>query len=173
MNQIRQFAVRDDNTPPREGHSMRKPMRGLMLACILTAACVAQGARAADAPSSREGPDLTRVRAAIKVKNFDAALGELKSIVAQNPNADAYSLMGFALRKTGDRTQSMTYYRKALETDPTHKGALEYQGELYVELGQIDKAKENLAKLGKLCWFGCEEEKDLKEAIEHAPKVRS
>jgi tetratricopeptide (TPR) repeat protein len=152
---------------------MRKSMRRLMLAGVLGATCLAQGAYAADSPSSKEGPDLTRVRAAIKVKNFDAALTELKAIVVQNPNADAYSLMGYALRKTGDRTQSMTYYRKALETDPTHKGALEYQGELYVEIGQIDKAKENLARLGKLCWFGCEEEKDLKEAIEHAPKVRS
>jgi hypothetical protein len=60
------------------------------------------------------------------------------------------------------------YYRKALEADPTHKGALEYQGELFVELGQIDLAKVNLAKLDKLCWFKCEEEEDLKEAIEHA-----
>ena len=88
------------------------------------------------------------------------------------PNPDVYSLMGFALRKTGDQAQSMVYYRKALDADPTHKGALEYQGELYVELGQVDKAKENLAKLDKLCWFGCEEKTDLKEAIEHAPKAK-
>jgi hypothetical protein len=51
-----------------------------------------------------------------------------------------------------------------------HKGALEYQGELFVELGQLDKAKENLAKLNHLCWFGCEEASDLKEAIERAPR---
>jgi len=145
----------------------------LLLGCLLGAASVAPGAYAADSPSSKEGPDLTSVRASIKAKNYNAAVTELKAILASNPNADAYSLMGFALRKNGDPTQSMTYYRKALETDPTHKGALEYQGELYVQLGQIDKARENLAKLGKLCWFGCEEEKDLKEAIEHAPKVRS
>jgi tetratricopeptide (TPR) repeat protein len=92
----------------------------------------------------------------------------LKHIAATSSHPDVLSLMGFALRKTGDRAQSMVYYRRALEADPTHKGALEYQGELYVELGQMDQAKANLAKLGKLCWFKCEEEEDLKEAIEHA-----
>jgi tetratricopeptide (TPR) repeat protein len=161
--------------PIRDGGvgSMHTLLFRLLLGCLLGAAAVAPGAYAADSPSTKEGPDLTHVRAAIKVKNYDAALTELKGIVASNPNADAYSLMGYALRKTGDRAQSMTYYRKALETDPTHKGALEYQGELYVEIGQVDKARENLAKLGKLCWFGCEEEKDLKEAIAHAQQAKS
>jgi tetratricopeptide (TPR) repeat protein len=137
---------------------------------LLAAAAITSGANAADSPSTKEGPDLTAVRASIKVKNYDAALGQLKGIVVNYQQPDVYSLMGFALRKTGDRAQAMTYYRKALDADPTHKGALEYQGELYVELGQIDKARENLTKLGKLCWFGCEEERDLKEAIEHAPR---
>ena len=66
----------------------------------------------------------------------------------------------------------MTYYRKALDAEPNHRGALEYQGELFVELGQVDKAKENLAKLDRICMFGCEEARDLKAAIEHAPKPK-
>ena len=64
----------------------------------------------------------------------------------------------------------MVYYDKALAMDPSHKGALEYQGELFVTLGQIDKAKANLARLNRICLFGCEEYDDLKAAIEHAPK---
>jgi tetratricopeptide (TPR) repeat protein len=147
------------------------PTLVLRLALVgLLAAAAVPAAIAADSPATKEGPDLSAVRASIKVKNYDAALGQLKAIVVNYPQPDVYSLMGFALRKTGDRAQAMTYYRKALDADPTHKGALEYQGELYVELGQVDKAKENLARLGKLCWFGCEEQRDLKEAIEHAPR---
>jgi tetratricopeptide (TPR) repeat protein len=126
--------------------------------------------QAADSPPLVEGPDLKGVRAEIKAKKYDAALAELKVLVVKNPIPDVYSLLGFALRKTGDRPQAMIYYRKALDINPSHRGALEYQGELFVELGQIDKAKENLAKLTKLCTFGCEEAEDLKEAIEHAPK---
>jgi tetratricopeptide (TPR) repeat protein len=80
--------------------------------------------------------------------------------------------MGFSLRKTGDYKQAYTFYRKALEFDPAHKGALEYLGELYVETGQIDKAKENVALLKMLCPGGCEELEDLEEAIaKAAPKV--
>jgi tetratricopeptide (TPR) repeat protein len=126
--------------------------------------------RAADSPPAANGPDLRAVRAELKAKKYDAALAELKVLVVNNPIPDVYSLLGFALRKTGDRPQAMIYYRKALDMDPAHRGALEYQGELYVEIGQIDKAKENLAKLKHLCSFGCEEAEDLQEAIEHAPK---
>jgi tetratricopeptide (TPR) repeat protein len=143
----------------------------LAFAGLLGAAALLPTAYAADSPATKDAPDLTAVRAAIKVKNYDAALRDLKVIVVNSQHPDVYSLMGFVLRKTGDRPQAMIYYRKALDADPGHKGALEYQGELYVEMGQVDKAKENLAKLGKLCWFGCEEERDLKEAIEHAPKT--
>ena len=151
---------------------MTMPIFRLVLLGLLTAAAIAPAANAADSPSTREGPDLSGVRAAIKVQNYDAALAQLKTMVVSYPQPDVFSLMGFAFRKTGDRAQAMTYYRKALDADPSHKGALEYQGELYLELGQVDKAKENLAKLDRLCWFGCEEEKDLKEAIAHAPKLK-
>jgi hypothetical protein len=36
---------------------------------------------------------------------------------------------------------------------------------MYVELGQLDKAKTNLAKLVTLCPTGCEEREDLEKAI--------
>jgi hypothetical protein len=38
----------------------------------------------------------------------------------------------------------------------------------YVEMGQIDKAREHLASLDKICVFSCEEFRDLKKAIEEA-----
>jgi len=134
-------------------------------ALAILATLTIPAAWAVDNVTSKDTPDLTTVRAAIKAKNFDAALAELKSLAAMYQNPDVYNLLGFALRKTGDRQQSMTYYKKALDFDPEHKGALEYQGELYMELGQADKAKENLAKLTRLCPTGCEELDDLKEAI--------
>ena len=65
--------------------------------------------------------------------------------------ADVYNLLGFTLRKTGDFKTSLTYYTKALELQPDHKAAREYLGELYVQTGNIEKAKEQLAILAKLC----------------------
>ena len=52
-------------------------------------------------------------------------------------HADVYNLLGFSLRKSGDTKTAMTFYQKALEFDPDHKGALEYSGELYVQIGDI------------------------------------
>jgi tetratricopeptide (TPR) repeat protein len=139
----------------------------LVFACLLGLTTLA--ATAADTGFSSDGPDLGSVRTSIEARNYDVALAKLKEIAVTSQHPDVYSLIGFTLRKTGDRAQAMTYYRKALDADPSHKGALEYQGELFVELGQIDSAKANLAKLDGICVAGCEEEYDLKEAIEHAP----
>jgi tetratricopeptide (TPR) repeat protein len=148
-------------------------MPDLVLRLILAGLLfTAPAAYAADSPSTKDAPDLSKVRSAIQVKNYNAALADLKGMVVTYPHPDVYSLMGFTLRKTGDRAQAMTWYRKALDADPTHRGALEYQGELYVEMGQVDKARENLATLDRLCWFGCEEERDLKEAIAHASAAK-
>jgi cytochrome c-type biogenesis protein CcmH/NrfG len=69
------------------------------------------------------------------------------------------------LRKTGDFRTSLTYYTKALELQPEHKAAREYLGELYVETGNMEKAREQLGALAKLCPRGCEEREDLEKAI--------
>jgi tetratricopeptide (TPR) repeat protein len=93
-------------------------------------------------------------------------------MLTTNQHADVYNLMGFSLRKIGDTKQAYTFYRKALEFDPEHKGALEYLGELYVETGQVDKARENVTLLKKLCPGGCEELADLEHVIATAaPKT--
>jgi tetratricopeptide (TPR) repeat protein len=148
-------------------------MRTLVLcsafASLLAAAAVDPAARAANDAPTIPTPDLRSVRAEIEAKKYDAALAELNVLVVKYQTPDVYSLLGHALWKTGDWRQGMTYYDKALAINPSHKGALEYQGELYIELGQLDLAKQNLAKLKHLCWFGCQEVDDLKAAIEHAP----
>jgi Flp pilus assembly protein TadD len=127
---------------------------------IMTASAVA-----VDNESSADAPDLTSARAKIKAKDYAGALSELK-VLAEDQQPDVYNLLGFTLRKTGDFKTSLTYYTKALEMQPDHKAAREYLGELYVETGNIDKAREELAILAKLCPGGCEEREDLQKAIE-------
>jgi cytochrome c-type biogenesis protein CcmH/NrfG len=122
-------------------------------------------AYAVDNMSSTDAPDLTSVRAKIKAKDYTAALAELRDLAEDTQQADVYNLLGFTLRKTGDLKTSLTYYTKALELQPDHKAAREYLGELYVETGNMAKAKEQLAILAKLCPTGCEEREDLQKAI--------
>jgi tetratricopeptide (TPR) repeat protein len=140
----------------------------LLLAALAGATPGATGALAVDNTTSKDAPDLTSVRAKLKAKDYKGALAELTPMLATYQHADVYNLMGFSLRKTGDHKQAYTFYRKALDFDPGHKGALEYLGELYVETGQIDKAKENVVMLKKLCPSGCEELADLEKAIADA-----
>ena len=144
----------------------------LLLSAVLAASALgAIGALAVDNITSKDAPDLTSVRAKIKAKDFKAALAELTPMLATYQHADVYNLMGFSLRKTGDYKQAYTFYRKALDFDPNHKGALEYLGEHYVETGQMDKAKENVARLRELCPSGCEELADLEKAV-NAPTAK-
>jgi tetratricopeptide (TPR) repeat protein len=121
---------------------------------------------AVDTVVSKDAPDLTAVRAKIKAKDFKSALVDLNGMIDKGvQHADVYNLMGFSLRKTGDYPTALTFYKKTLDFDADHKGAHEYLGELYVETGQMPKAKEHLAILEKLCPQGCEEREDLAEAI--------
>jgi len=138
----------------------------LWLTALLVAAFLgSSGAFAVDVVTSRDAPDLGSVRAKIKARDFKAAIAELTPLLQANQHADVYNLMGFSLRKTGDYKQAYTFYRKALDFDPEHKGALEYLGELYVETGQVEKAREHVALLQKLCPAGCEELADLEKAV--------
>ena len=149
---------------------MRKSAHRFVLTIAIGLAVLTTGARAADTMPSRDAPDLTAVRAMLKAKNYDGALRQLTPMQAKYDNADVHNLLAFSQRKTGDRVNAMANYKRALVLNANHKGALEYQGELYVELGQLDNARGNLAKLTKLCPSGCEELGDLKAAIDHAPK---
>lgn len=120
---------------------------------------------AADTIVSKDAPDLSAVRAKIKAREWPGAITDLSKMAETVQHADIYNLLGFSLRKSKDYKSAYTYYQKAIEYDPAHKGAHEYLGELYVETGDMPKAKEMLAKLRVLCPKGCEEREDLEKAI--------
>src|SRR6202008_2736929 len=83
----------------------------LALAALATLTLAPLQAPAVDTSISREGPDLTSVRAKIKAKDFQAALTELNGMIERNvQHADVYNLLGFSLRKTGDYPRALTFY---------------------------------------------------------------
>ena len=137
----------------------------LALSVTLVPSLSSSPAYAVDNMNSGDTVDLTSVRAKIKAENYKGALEELRGLAEDSQQADVYNLLGFTLRKTGDYETSLTYYTKALDLQPDHKGAHEYLGELFVETGKLDKAKDQLAALEKLCPNGCEERDDLQKVI--------
>ena len=111
-------------------------------------------------------PNYTQAKAMIEAKNYAGAMPLLQQVVAKNPkNADAYNLMGYATRKSGDANGSLRYYTTALQIDPKHLGAHEYIGEAYLMLDRPQEAEQHLARLDSLCLFGCSEYRMLKTAI--------
>lgn len=95
----------------------------------------------------------------------DAIVLLLKVTNSEPDNADAYSLLGFSYRKSGDVDRSGKAYQQALSLQQNHLNALEYQGELFLMLGQVDKAEANLKRISKQCLFVCEQERLLEAAI--------
>ncbi len=123
------------------------------------------------APAKPADPDYTAAVKAIKAEQFAAAIPLLEAVVKRDAtNADAYNWLGYATRKNGDPAAAIPIYEKALAIDPKHRGVHEYMGEAYLMLGNLPKAKEHLSRLDKLCFFSCEEFRDLKKAVESYEK---
>ncbi len=120
-----------------------------------------------DSGSYKSANRFGEVNKLIKLEKFAEAhkkLKKMKKVITDE--ADRLNLLGFTARKSGDLNTAGDYYQQALALNPKHTGALEYQGELFLQLGKIDLAKANLAKIDKICWLPCNAERELKKAIE-------
>ena len=118
------------------------------------------------APETREDKDFATAERLVKERHFTEAMPLLKAVIARDPgNADAYNYLAFSQRKLGHLGEALGNYMRALDLDPDHIGAREYLGELYVQLGEMDKADEQLTRLKLLCPLGCEARDDLARAI--------
>ena len=124
--------------------------------------------QAADPEPAKSDPTwLTETRASIKSDNYDQAIKQLQA-ANETSSADWNNLLGYSLRKKQppDLLGAEKYYQAALKIDPRHRGALEYYGELKLMNNDLPGAEALLARLSKVCTFGCEEYSDLKEAIQ-------
>ncbi len=139
-----------------------------VMVALLAAAQVAIAADSSPAPARANDPYLERYDAAKSRQDWPAAAAVMKeALSAKADNADYHNLYAYALRKSGtkDMDQVFMHYNEALRLDPKHRGAHEYLGEAYLVVGNVAKAKDELATLDKLCFFGCSEYNDLKAAI--------
>lgn len=153
---------------------MRHPF---VLACFCT---VLQLAQAADTPSNMASPapavaadPLASPRSAVKAGDWPRAIRELQDALGRDPgNADIHNLLGYSYRKQArpDLARAFFHYHEALRINPAHRAAREYLGEAYVQAGQVEKAREQLEALERLCGGRlCEEYRDLEAVLKGAP----
>jgi tetratricopeptide (TPR) repeat protein len=94
------------------------------------------------------------------------------ALVVDPKNRAAFTAMARVSIKQKLYGQAIRLTNKALSLEPTDRDALAVQGEAMVELGALPRAKENLAKLQKLCGnAGCSQVATLSTAIARGPAL--
>jgi tetratricopeptide (TPR) repeat protein len=154
-------------------HEMKKLLPILVSAILAAQPLLSAGSYSSDTSSTEAASDkdpFAAVYQLIDLKKFSEAHSVLQLLDVPSKQADKLNLLGFTARKSGDYVSAATFYEKALSLDPKHIRALEYQGELFLQLGQFSDAEDNLEKIKKICLLPCKEEKLLAEAIELAMK---
>jgi Flp pilus assembly protein TadD len=147
-------------------------MNKLLISTLILAAGLAlspslRAADSSDSPSRPADPDYEAGMKATSAGNWQGAIDSFNKIATREPkNADVQNHLGYAWRKSGNLDLAFKHYNEALRLDPKHKGAHEYIGEAYLMANNLPKAEEHLARLDKLCFFSCDEYRDLKKAIE-------
>jgi tetratricopeptide (TPR) repeat protein len=154
-----------------EGDSMRKlpiSILALLAGLAFSPFLLAAGMDTGPGPNARPvDPDYESGKKAIEAQNWKVALDSFSRVASREPsNADVQNYLGYASRKSGNLELAFKHYNEALRLDPKHKGAHEYIGEAYLMVNNLPKAEEHLALLDKLCFFSCEEYRDLKKSIE-------
>ncbi len=138
----------------------------LMVLLLSGTAALAAGGGGGGGASSAGSTDMRAAKVLIADQKYNEALVKLEKVVARDQdNADAWNLIGFSHRSLKNYDKAFDGYSKALAIKPRHTGAIEYLGELYLELGDLEQAEQQLAKLDDICVFGCDDYDVLKQSI--------
>lgn len=147
---------------------MKADIRPLIIALLAFPVATLAAGDPAASDATPADPVIASVKDFTSRKDYAGAAEVLRTALAKSPdNADYHNLYAYSLRKgpKPDMDEVFKHYNEALRLDPKHRGAHEYLGEAYLMVGNVQKAREQLTQLDRLCFFGCEEYSDLKQAI--------
>jgi predicted Zn-dependent protease len=95
---------------------------------------------------------------------YAAALATLRTAQDQN-DPRIQTMMGFTLRKLGHVDEAMGYYQRVLAAYPDRTTTRQYLGEAFLQIGDVVRAREQLAEIGKRCGVACEDYQLLADEI--------
>ena len=155
-------------------------------AAALDAALSAVNAAMAGASPQALGPshrllplasiDATYVQAVALINEgrYEPAIALLEDALwSAGPHPDLLTYLGFANRKLGRIDTARRWYGQALAVAPNHRGALEYYGELKLLQGDRAGALNHLARLERICGYGCVQADELRAQISGAEQSAS
>ena len=138
----------------------------MILRVMVILTVFAGSAMAAGSGTTGNTPTLSDAIDLVESGDYAEALDLLEDLNRrESGNPDTLNMLGYASRQIGRFDDAFTWYGMALAIDPLHRGANEYLGELLLETGDVEKARERLAALEIACPDGCEERDELAEAI--------
>ena len=137
-----------------------------------TMAVSVHGQRSDDQIAPKSLELLKQGQAALTAGNYIAADDALETALAVDPrNRAAFVTMARVAIKQRLFGQAIRLTNKAIALEPADRDAIAVQGEAMVELGALPRARENLAKLQKLCPAGCSQVTLLGAAIARGPAM--
>ncbi len=136
-------------------------------ALLLTVSSVSYGKRQRDDVIDPRSVALTNAAMLdLNAGQLERAIDALETSLLIDPrNRAAYVGLAVVARKQDMPGKAIRLYREALMIDPNDLGALAGQGEALVQKGALTKAKENLARIERLCGATCAERQKLVIAI--------
>ena len=153
---------------------MRFSPLALTLGLAASAFSVAgQGQKPDDQIEPRSVALTSRAQTLLASGDLTAADDALETALAVDPrNRGAFVTLGKVAIRQKLFGKAIRLTNEALQLEPTDRDALLVQGQAMVELGALPRAKENLAKLQKLCGTaGCAQVATLSAAIAHGPAM--
>ena len=136
------------------------------LALVLVAPGLHADPEETDPDLAARDADYAAGRKALQAHDWATAVARLSKAEVRNPDhADLQNDLGFAYRNLKQYDPAFRHYERALAIEPRHRGAHEYIGEAYLEVGDVKNAQRHLEALRRICLLGCEELKDLEEAF--------
>ncbi|MDQ3077895.1 MAG: hypothetical protein M3Q83_03525 [Pseudomonadota bacterium] len=137
-----------------------------------TIAVSVHGQRPDDQVAPQSVELLKKGQAALAAGNLIAADDALETALIVDPrNRAAFVTMARVAIKQRLFGQAIRLTNKAIALEPNDRDAIAVQGEAMVELGAVPRAKQNLAKLQKLCTAGCPQLTVLGATIARGPAM--
>ena len=113
---------------------------------------------------------LAEARVKLDKGELSPAIDALETALAVDPrNRGAFVALGDGARAEGLPGKAVRFYREALELEPDDVAALAGQGDALVQKGAVTKARENLARIKRLCADPCPQAVTLAAVIDKGP----
>ncbi|MEZ5791984.1 MAG: tetratricopeptide repeat protein [Nitratireductor sp.] len=98
----------------------------------------------------KQGMIYERGKELAKAGKYQQAIAMLELAPDQNdPRVQNY--LGYSNRKLGNMDVALAHYHQAVASNPDFSLVREYLGEAYVQLGLLEKAREQLTEIERIC----------------------